>query len=136
MHDKKIALVIREDLKPWQKLNVAAFLASAITIDCEETHGHALISASRTSYLPFIKQPILIYKADHLDELKKLLKRGKERELKIGIYTEPLFATKSATENLAEISKNFDEDLDLVGIALYGETKKVNKTIEGLKLHP
>ena len=33
MFDTKIAIVIRDDLAPWQELNVTAFLTSGILID-------------------------------------------------------------------------------------------------------
>jgi hypothetical protein len=46
MYDHKIALVLRADLLDWQKLNVTAFLASAVAIQFPETHGQPLVSAS------------------------------------------------------------------------------------------
>lgn len=136
MYDNKIALVIKNDLLSWQKLNVASFLASAIAIEFPETHGEKFINASGSVYLPFIKHPILIYKAESNAEIKRAFNRAKERELHIGIYTGPLFATKNEAENHIEIAKDTDEDQVLVGIAIYGENKKVNKAVDGLKFHP
>src|SRR5467141_3866109 len=37
--NEKVAVAIGEDLKDWQKLNVVAFLASAIAIQFPDTHG-------------------------------------------------------------------------------------------------
>ena len=37
--DTKIAIAVREDLEQWQKLNVTAFLASAIAFGAPETAG-------------------------------------------------------------------------------------------------
>jgi hypothetical protein len=135
MYENKIVLVIKNDLPTWQKLNVASFLASSIAIKFPETHGHEFVNDSNSTYLPFIKHPILIYKADTDDEIKRAFNRAKYRELHIGIYTEPLFSTKNEEENLIEISKCTDENQKLVGIALYGEIKRVNKAIDGLKFH-
>ena len=136
MYDKKIALVIKADLLDWQKLNVTAFLASAVAIQFPETHGQAFVNASGTTYLPFIKHPILIYKADTPEQLKRAFTRAKERELQIGIYTEPLFSTKNEEGNHIEIAKHTDDDMPLVGIVIYGENKKVDKALDGLKFHP
>ena len=136
MYDKKIVLVIREDLQMWQKLNVAAFLASAVSIKFPDTHGKEFVNASRSVYLPFIKHPILIYKAETGAEIKRAFTRAKERELHIGIYTDPLFATKNEDENHVEIMKYTDNEQALAGIVIYGEIKKVNKAIDGLKFHP
>ncbi len=117
------------------KLNVASFLASAVAIKFPDTHGKSFINASNSEYLPFIKHPILIFKADTDAEIKRAFKRAKERELNIGIYTAPLFATKSEEENLIEIAKCNDDDQNLVGIIIYGDLKKVNKALDGLRFH-
>ena len=132
----KIATVLRPDLLDWQKLNVASFLASSVAIRFPETHGPAFVTASDTKYLPFINQPILIYQARSQDELNRAFRRATERKLAIGIYTEPLFATKNAAENLAEIARLSDEAQSLVGIIVYGERKAVDKAIKDLKFHP
>jgi|SRR6185295_7222209 len=134
-YDNKVAIVILDSLPDWQKLNAAAFLGGSVAIKFPETHGQAFINASDVAYLPFIKHPILIYKADDA-QLKRAFKRAKERQLHLGIYTQPLFSTKNEEENLAEIRKKTDEDQELAGILVYGENKKVDKALEGLKFHP
>ena len=135
MYDKKISIIIKSDLPVWQKLNVAAFLASAVAIRFEETHGKTFVNASGSEYLPFIKHPILIYKADSDTQLRRAFNRAKERELHIGIYTTPLFDTKNEEENLLEISKYTDDEQEIAGIIIYGENKKVDKALDGLKFH-
>jgi hypothetical protein len=134
-YENKIAIVIKNDLENWQKLNVASFLASSVAIAFPDTHGKPFVNASNSKYLPFIKHPILIFKADTDAEIKRAFNRAKERELNIAIYTAPLFATKNEEENLIEIAKYNDEDQNLVGIVVYGEVKKVNKALDGLKFH-
>ena len=133
--ENKIAIVIKNDLLDWQKLNVASFLASSVAIKFPDTHGKSFINASKSVYLPFIKQPILIYKADDQTQIDRAFSRAKQRELNIGIYTNPLFATKNETENHFEIGKSTDENQNLVGIIIYGHNKKVNKALNGLKFH-
>ena len=94
-YENKIAIIIKDDLQTWQKLNVASFLASSVAIQFPETHGAKFVNASGSEYLPFIKHPILIYKADTQSDIQRAFQRAKERGLHIGIYTEPLFATKN-----------------------------------------
>jgi hypothetical protein len=134
-YENKIAIILKNDLKNWQKLNVTAFLASSIAIQFPETHGRFFVNASNSKFLPFIKQPILIYKADTDNDIQRAFNRAKERELYIGIYIEQLFSTKSAEENHLEVSKYTDEEQTLVGMIIYGETKKVYKALDGLQLH-
>ena len=136
MYDNKIALIVRADLQTWQKLNVAAFLASSIAVKYPETHGQSFVNSSGSTYLPFIKHPILIYGADDNAQLDRAFQRAKDRDLSIGIYTMPLFSTKNEEGNLQEIAAQTDETQDLVGIIIYGENRKVDKAISGLKFHP
>lgn len=134
-YENKIAIVIKNDLESWQKLNVASFLASSVAIKFPDTHGKAFTTANGSEYLPFIKHPILVFKADTDAEIKRAFNKAKERGLHIGIYTAPLFATKNEEENLIEIAKCNDDEQNLVGIIIYGEVKKVNKALGGLTLH-
>jgi hypothetical protein len=136
MYDHKIAIVLSGDLLEWQKLNVTAFLASSVAIQFPETHGQAFITASKSTFLPFLKHPILVYRADGPSEVRKAFDRARERGVQLGIYTRSLFATKNEAENLAEMARLPDEEHELVGIILYGENKQVDKALKGLKLHP
>lgn len=133
--ENKIAMVIKNDLMDWQKLNVASFLASSIAIQFPETHGKSFVNASGSQYLPFIKQPILIYKADVQLQIDRAFARAKQRELNIGIYTHPLFVTKNEDENHIAMGRFSDENQTLVGIIVYGDKRKVGKALDGLKFH-
>lgn len=135
MYDKKVAIVIKDGLLPWQKLNVVSFLAGSIAIEFPETHSEKFVTADQQEFLPFIKHPTLIYKADNTEKLQRAFRRSKDRELAIGIYTQQLFATRSGEENVLEIAKHTADDLDLVGIIVYGDNKKVDKALDGLKFH-
>ena len=133
--ENKIAIVIENNLLDWQKLNVTSFLASSVAIKFPETHGKPFVNASNSQYLPFFKHPIYIYKSNGQQEINRAYNRAIDRELSIGIYTKPLFATKNEEQNHIEISKYSDENQELVGIVLFGEKRKVNKALDGLKFH-
>jgi len=135
MYDKKVAIVIKNDLLDWQKLNVVSFLASSIAIRFPETHGQDFVTADDVKFLPFLKHPILVYKAETAEKLQRAFQRSKDRELAIGIYTKSLFDTKSGEENVLEIAKYRADDLNLIGIIIYGDNKKVDKALDGLKFH-
>lgn len=133
-YENKIAIIVKSDLADWQKLNVTASLAGSIAISFPEIHGEPFLNKYGTKYLPFITQPILIYKADD-NEIKRAYNRAKDRDLQIGIYPTSLFSTKNATENQSVIENFKIENQSLAGLVIYGETKKVYKTLDKLKLH-
>lgn len=135
MNAKKIAIIVRNDLLNWQKLNVVAFLASSIAIEFQETHGRKFIDASNISYLSFLNRPVMIFKAGNIEKLKNVYKKARARNLNIGIYTEPLFSTNNEEHNIEAIKNITENEQDYVGIILYGERSLVDKSIKGLKLH-
>jgi len=45
IYENKIAIVIKSDLKDWQKLNVVSFLAGSVAIQFPETHGKVFVDA-------------------------------------------------------------------------------------------
>ena len=51
-YDNKIAIVIKDELEIWQKLNVASFLASSVAIKFPEAHGKPFINGPNSTYLP------------------------------------------------------------------------------------
>src|ERR1700736_5670562 len=132
--DTKIAVVIRTDLEPWQKLNVASFLTSGIAAAFPECIGKPYADGSGTQYLPLIGQPILIYGADR-PALTRALERALARNVTPAVYTEAMFKTTHDAANRAVVKAVARADLDLVGLALRAERKVVDKIIDGLKFH-
>lgn len=132
--DTKVALVIRTDLEAWQKLNVAAFLASGIAAAFPECVGAPYEDKSGTNYHALIGQPILIYGADR-PALSRALERALARDVKPAVYTEDMFKTTHDDANRAAVQAVIRADLNLVGLAFRAERKVVDKIVDGLKFH-
>ncbi len=133
--DTKIAIVVRDDLATWQKLNVACFLTGGLVGSYPELAGERYVDASGRRYGPLIRQPILVFAAG-ADELKRTLQRASERALPVTIYTYQLFATGNDDDNRAAVARVATEALDLVGLAIHADRKAVDKVTRGLTLHP
>ena len=58
--DTKIAVVVREDLAVWQKLNVTAFLGSGVARAGEGLLGEPYQDASGNAYLPMLREPVVV----------------------------------------------------------------------------
>ncbi|NPV19677.1 DUF2000 family protein [Bradyrhizobium aeschynomenes] len=133
--DTKIALIIRNDLEAWQKLNVAAFLSSGIAAAYPECIGAPYEDGSATSYHALIGQPILIYGAPDRAALARALDRALSRDVKPALYTEDMFKTTHDDANREAVRAVARADLNLVGLAFRAERKVVDKVIDGLKFH-
>lgn len=64
MFDTKIALVIRDDLATWQKLNVTAFLTSGVLGANSALLGEPYEDADGQNYSPLIIQPMIVLSSD------------------------------------------------------------------------
>ncbi len=132
--DTKIAVVIREDLLMWQKLNVTAFTISGIA-SLPELIGEPYVDGSDQTYLPMIRQPITIFQASR-EQIRAVYEQALGREVPFSIYTEQLFSTQDDEANRAAVREVSSADLNLVGIALRGKKKVMDKLLKGLSLHP
>ena len=134
LFDTKIALVLRDDLVSWQKMNVAAFLASGIAASYPESIGDPYEDASGNRYLRLIGQPMLIYGADSA-ALLRVLDRALARGVQPALYTEEMFSTTHDAANRDAVRSVERENLNLVGLAIRAERKVVDKIVDKLKFH-
>jgi len=132
--ETKIAVVVRTDLEPWQKLNVASFLSGGIAAAFPGCVGEAYEDGSGTKYLSLIGQPILIYGADRA-ALSRALERALARNVTPAVYTEDMFRTTHDKANRAAVKGVLRAELNLVGLAFRAERKLVDKIVDGLKFH-
>ena len=100
MFDTKIAIVIRDDLAIWQKLNVTAFLTSGLVAQSPEIIGEPYRDAHGHVYNPMTIQPMVVLGADQ-DTLRSVHRRSVERHVRISAYTEEMFGTGYDAANRA-----------------------------------
>jgi hypothetical protein len=133
-YDTKIAIVLRDDLAPWQKLNVACFLSGGLVGSYPILAGERYRDASGQLYGALIRQPILVF-AGAADDMAKALRRAIDRDLTVSIFTQDLFATGNDADNRAAVAAVPTEALDLVGLAIHADRREVDKVVRGLSLH-
>ncbi len=135
MFDTKIAIVVREDLPTWQKLNVTAFLMSGIVGTVPGIVGEPYVDASGNRYHSLCVQPIIVLAADQ-DTLKSIHKRALERNTPHGLYIEEMFSTGHDEANRAVFAQHSPESAKVVGIAMREDKKTVDKITKGARMHP
>jgi hypothetical protein len=134
--DTKVAVVVREDLATWQRLNVTAFLISGVVAGAgQSVVGEAYEDADGQRYLPMLVQPVLVFEASAA-KLRTIHGRAVSRSLPFAIYTSELFITGRDEANRAAVRSVPTAELDLVGVALRAPHKDADGVIRGLKRHP
>ncbi|MCZ0988490.1 DUF2000 domain-containing protein [Streptomyces diastatochromogenes] len=133
--DTKIAVLLREDLEPWQRLNVTAFLVSGLGSQVPEVIGDPYEDADGVSYLPMFRQPVLVFEGGK-ETLKAAHARALARALPRAVFTADLFTTGNDRDNRAAVRAVPTAELDLVGLAVYGPRNGVDKLLKGARMHP
>jgi hypothetical protein len=133
--DTKLAVVLRDDLEVWQRLNVTAFLVSGIGTRAPEVIGEPYADADGTQYLPMFRQPVLVFEASK-ETLTEAAERAVGRGLVLSVFTADLFTTGNDGDNRAAVQAVPRTGLDLVGIAVYGPRNAVDKAVKGARMHP
>jgi hypothetical protein len=134
MFDTKIAIVLREDLATWQKLNVTAFLVSGIVGATPSLMGAPYEDAAGNRYNSLMIQPVIVLGADAAT-LATIYRRAMERRVAVSLYIENMFATGHDAANRATVKQYGPDAMPVVGLALREERKIVDKITKGAKMH-
>ena len=132
----KAAVIVRDDLAAWQRLNVTGFLVSGLVGAAEpEAIGSTYEDADGATYLPLLVQPLLVFEASPA-QLKRSHSRATGRGVALAIYTAEMFTTGTDEENRAAVRAVRTDDLDLVGLGLRAGHRDADAVLRGLGRHP
>ena len=134
MFDTKIAIVLRDDLADWQKLNVVAFLATGVLGQNPDILGEPYKDAAGNTFNPMAIQPMIVLSAS-AEKISTIHNRALSRNIRPSAYIEEMFSTGHDAANRAVFSKFGPEDAKIVGVAIRADKKDVDKITKGAKMH-
>ena len=134
MFDTKIAIVLRNNLQSWQKLNVTAFLSTGIAGQFPDIIGKPYSDRAGNLYNALSIQPMIVLSADD-ETIATIHRRSLERGVTPSIFIEEMFSTGHDAANRAVFSEFTPEDAKVVGIALRADKKIVDKITKGATMH-
>jgi hypothetical protein len=135
MFDTKIAIVLRDDLAPWQAINVAAFLTSGVVAAAPEVIGEAYRDRAGNVYNALSIQPIIVLTADR-ETIGAIHQRTLAQNVKSSAYVEEMFSTGHDAANRAVFAQFTPEEAKIVGLAFRADKKVVDKITKGARKHP
>ena len=134
MFDTKIAVVVRDDLAVWQKLNVTAFLTSGIVGADQGLLGERYEDAAGNTYNALMVQPMIVMTADAAG-LRTIYRRAMDRRARFSLYIEDMFRTGHDAANRAAVKQYRPDEMTVVGLAVREDRKTVDRITKGAKLH-
>lgn len=81
-----------------------------------------------------VRAAIIVLKASR-EKLSTFVQRANRQQAEMAIFVEDMFASGHDEANRQTVSQYTSEQLPLVGLAMFGEKKQVDKVFKGAKLH-
>ncbi len=131
----KTAIILLENLPGWKKLNVTAFLATGIGDASPDAMGEMYIDANEREYTRLFGQPIVVFSASK-DTLLRALRVSQGKGLICSAYVNSMFDQSHGDDGRKVFRAEHADRLDLVGLAVRGRRKEVDKALKGAWLHP
>ena len=131
--ETKIVIAVRDDLEPWQQLNITAFLMSGIVGENYEIIGKRYKDSQGNDYSAISSQPVIILYASST-VLRNIRLRALSREVKTAVYIEEMFKTSHDEANRLVFSEHAPEEENTVGVAYRADKKIADKISKGAKM--
>ncbi len=134
--DKKCALVIDSDLSLGLMVNTSAVLAMTLGKKIEGIIGSDIVDACGNAHIGITNTPLPILKGtkEKIREIREKLAHENIAELLVVDFSDVAQSSKNYKDYKDKLSITNTEDLNYLGIALYGNKKDVNRFTGNLPL--
>lgn len=132
---KKIAIIVDKNLEGWQVLNTVAHSAAYIGNKMKDKFDTGVCFETKDGCnLPRNSQfPIIILSAESKD-LSKLITSIRNSDLLYIGFIREMIETTNDEEIVKILSNKLDNDIEYLGIGVFGENNQINSLTKGLIL--
>ncbi|MBI1839179.1 MAG: DUF2000 domain-containing protein [Candidatus Colwellbacteria bacterium] len=133
--NKKMVIVVRNDLPSWQVLNTVAHVSAYLGNKMRDTFGTGDYFVTKNNIKhPRNSQYAIVTLSCKPNELKTLIKTVRDSGLDyIGFIREMIETTDDSEIEKILASKN-DEDIEYLGIGIFGDKEKVSELTKKFSL--
>ena len=123
---KKIAIILNKDIQGWQAINVVSHISGYIGNKIKEgfISGDNFVAKDSTVY-PRNSQYAMIALSAEEKDLKSLAKKAKERGLLYHIFIKEMIETTDDEKIIKILSTKSDNDVEYLGIGIFGDKEEV-----------
>ncbi len=131
----RIAVVVRDDLASWQRLNVVAFLSSAIVASHPESLGEPYRDGRGREFPRMFAQPVMVFEAAG-EDLARIAEGALAADLHAMPFPEVLFTTGNDADNRAAFAALESPARNPAGLVLHGGRNRISKLLARAHKHP
>lgn len=136
LQNEKCVMVIDENLPLGIIANTAAIMGITLGKEMPEVVGSDVTDQSGKEHLGIIEFPVPILKGsqDIIKEIREKLYQPDFQDLTVVDFSDLAQSCKTYEEFIGKMAVTLESDLQYFGIAICGETKKVNKLTGSMPL--
>lgn len=132
--NQKIAIVVREDLPHWQAMNTVAHVSGYLGNKIETfLSGENFVTQDGVTH-PRNSQYAIIVLSNTEKGLRKFMRRVRESGLLYHGFIREMIETTDDAEIQSILSNKKDEQIEYLGIGIFGSLEKVNELTKGMSL--
>jgi hypothetical protein len=128
--DSRIVVVLRDDLAPWQRTNIAAFLIGGVATEPDLIVRPYADMVGR-SYLPILRHPVAIFEGTAAD-ITRTHGRASSRVLRYSIFSDAIFSNGKDEVRTGTVSAIRPAEAPLLGLAFHADGRIADEITSGL----
>jgi len=133
---KRIVAVVNKEIEPWKVANtvghMSAYHGNKMAKD-EFDSGEFFVTRDSHQLPRNSQYPIVIKRAAHKD-LHKLYRKAKEAGLKVHVFIREMIETNSDADIVESLRGKTIDEVEIYGLAVYGDNEAVNKLTKHFQL--
>ncbi len=131
---KKLVIALRDDIENWQALNTVSHISARLGHDIDKlTTGEMFETADKKAHPRNSQYPIIAVKADAGD-LKKLISKVRASGLPFIGYIREMIETTDDKEIVTILSSKKDDDIEYLGIGVFGPNEEVDALMKKFRV--
>lgn len=132
---KKIAIVLDENLEGWQAMNALSHISVYIGNKLRDkfSTGENFVASDNTFFPRNTQYPIISLSGDS-KKIVSLIKKVRESGLLYHIFIKEMIETTNDSEIEKKLSKKSENDIEHLGVGIFGEKEKVSELTKNFSL--
>jgi len=127
--NKRIILVVRKDLEPWQIANTIAHISAYIGNQLKDTFdtGESFITKDDIAHPRNSQYPIIVKRAKSSEQLNNFMDKAREANVLHHGFIREMIEHADDVDLQKELSTKHDTEVEYLGIGVFGENEAVDK---------